>query len=173
MNEISNVKSKIEWCLKKGKTQRKHRGLRLVEPNITKSREHLDKAEHNLRFLEEVQKLGSFDDWIFSIAFYSAYHACLALLRHFGYESRNQTCTFIVMQKFINEKKINISSEELEKIRKLEEYEPKENMKTLREEFQYGTETKAKKELIELTVENTKNFVEKIKTILKSLWGEI
>lgn len=161
----------LEWCLKRGEIKkRKHRGLREIEPNLEEVKEHLKKADHNLNFMIKVHEL-DVDDWIFPVAFYSVYHSCLAVLYYFGYESQNQECTFTVVEHLIKQNKIKISLVELNQIRKLGE--PEQDVKSLREEFQYGTKVKANKVLVESTVEFVESFVNKVKGLLLTLIGEI
>ncbi|OGJ19936.1 hypothetical protein A3K73_03170 [Candidatus Pacearchaeota archaeon RBG_13_36_9] len=57
-----------------------------------------------------------YSDWSASAAFYSLYHCLLALLVKFGYQSRNQSCTFAFVEELINAKKISISLEDLRSI---------------------------------------------------------
>lgn len=169
-----NTDKKLDWCLKKGETEkRKHRGLRKVEPSIDQSKKHIQKAEHNIKFLERVRDLKDFNDWIFPIAFYSIYHACLAILAHFGYESRNQECTFTVLEKLIEDGKINLSKDEIEFIRKLGEGTEEDTIKFLREEFQYGTDVEAEEDLVNDAVATTKDFVNKVKGLLYTMFGEV
>jgi len=164
---------KLEWCLEKGKTtKRKHRGLRAVEPDVEESKEHLKKAEHNIDFMEEVKKLGRFNDWVFPAAFYSMYHACLAVLENFGYDSRNQECTFTVLKKLIREGKIGLSSDDIAMIRGIGK-SINEDIKTLREDFQYGTKVNAEEQLVEDICDSAKAFVERVKGLLHVLWGEV
>lgn len=166
-------KKLLDWCLEKGRSdKRKHRGLRIIEKNIEESKDYLKKAEHNLLFAERVRELKDFDDWIFPICFYSMYHACLAALSFFGYESRNQECTFLVMEKLIEEGKLNLSIQDIESIRKMGK-SVENDMKTLREEFQYGTKVKAEKDLVDNTIRTANDFVKKVKGLLLSLFGEI
>lgn len=169
------MNKKMKWCLKMGKTgKRKHRGLRIIDKSIEDSKAYMKKAGHNLRFAKEVEKLKDFNDWIFPVCFYSMYHACLAILSFFGYESRNQECTFVVLEKLIKEKKLNLSMNDIESIRRMGESVGDENdMKSLREEFQYGTEVNAKKDLADNAIRRAKEFVEKARGILAVLFGEV
>lgn len=169
-----SVDKKLEWCLKKGETEkRKHRGLRKIEPSMETSKKHIEKAEHNLKFLESVRNLKEFNDWTFPIAFYSIYHACLAILAHFGYESRNQECTFTIIEKMIGEGKLNLSKDDIETIRSVGEGAEEDTIKFLREEFQYGTDVEAEEDLVNDMIETTKDFVGKVKGLLYILFGEV
>lgn len=164
----------LEWCLEKGKTQgRKHRGVRIIEPDRKKAKEHIEKAVHNLDFTKEVTNLGKYDDWVFPTAFYAMYHACLAVLYYFGFESRNQECTFAVMEKLIAEKKIGLDEKYISSLKSIGKAVESEGIKDLREEFQYGTKVRAEKEIVKNTVELAESFVLKVKVNLLSLLGEI
>ena len=165
----------MEWCLKKGEArERKHKGLRKTEPDVEQSKEYLKKAEHNLEFAGEVRKLGRFDDWVFPVAFYAMYHACLAVLSFFGYESRNQECTFTVLEHLASDGGIRLSQEDMNGLRMVRKSAGEESdVKSLREDFQYGSKTKADKELVENTIKTAKDFVEKVRGLLYVKYGEI
>lgn len=169
------MNKKLKWCLEKGKTgKRKHNGLRIIERDIENSKAYLKKAEHNLIFAKEVRTLKKFNDWIFPVCFYSMYHACLAILSFFGYESRNQECTFVVLDKLVKEKKLNLSMSDIESIRKMgESVGDESDMKTLREDFQYGTKVKAEKDLVDNAIKTADSFVGKVKGLLLTLFGEV
>src|SRR3989338_443322 len=110
---MAQTEKKIEWCLKKAnKEGRKHKGLRKVEPNKAKVQEHLEKARRNLRLIVHLLRI-RYADWAVSAVFYSMYHCSLAILWKYGYESRNQACTFAVIEKLIAEEKIGITIDEL------------------------------------------------------------
>ena len=106
----------------------------------------------------EYLKKGEFSDISASTAFYSIYHCLLAIAAKFGYESRNQECTFALVYNLIEEKKIDIKKETMDKIASLdpEEHEKKTTVE-IRERYQYGTETELEnnlyKELINLVME--------------------
>ncbi len=158
----------LEWCLEKGVVGkgRKHRGLRMIEPDR-------EKAIHNADFMKAVVKLENYDDWVFPAAFYAMYHACLAILYYFGFESRNQKCTFAVMEKLISEKKIGLDTGYIAALRSIGKAMEPSGIKDLREEFQYGTKVKAEAEIIRSTVDLAESFVLKVKVNLMSLLGEI
>ena len=62
----------------------------------------------------------NFSDISASTVFYSMYHSLLAIVIKFGYESRNQTCTFALIQYLIEEKMIDFDQMLLNKIMCLE-----------------------------------------------------
>src|SRR3989339_2116068 len=142
---MSHAKNKVDWCLNKAKRElqdgKQHRGLVKVEVDLEKAREHLAKAEHNLKVTLYLQK-GGFTDWCSSSLFYTIYHCFLAILTKFGYETRNQECTFALIASFIEDKKITIKKEDLEKVSILNITETQESSDTavnIREDYQYGT----------------------------------
>src|SRR3989344_9497102 len=97
---MSQSKNKVKWCLKKAEDELKeggkHRGLVKAKSDLNKARKHLLKAEHFLRATMYLKK-GNFSDISTSTLFYSMYHCLLAIAAKFGYESRNQECTFALI----------------------------------------------------------------------------
>ena len=170
---MSHAKNKIHWCLNKAKKElkngRKHRGLVEVAPNIETARGHLAKAEHNIKVTLYLQR-GGFTDWCSSSLFYTAYHCFLAVLAKFGYESRNQECTFAVIASLIEDGKITLQLGELEKVSSMsiaETQESPDSAVSIREEYQYTTkvslENKEYQELLQLA----KRILDKTKEILE------
>lgn len=170
---MTHAKNKLDWCLNKAKKElqenRKHRGLIEISPNIVATREHLTKAEHNLKVTIYLQN-GGFTDWCSSSLFYTIYHCFLAILAKFGYESRNQECTFAVIANLIEDKKINLDKNDLEKVSSMDITTAHENTNTaisLREEYQYSTkvslENKEYQELLGLA----KRILDKTKEIIE------
>jgi len=141
---MSQASKKVEWCLCKAKKELKesalHRGLVEVEKNIENAEKHVAKAEHNLQGALYFDK-GNYSDWSASAFFYCIYHCFLAILRKFGYESRNQECT-IAMIEFLNEEgKIAIDKKFIEalKITEMDKLQER-SVIGIRENYQYGTE---------------------------------
>src|SRR3989338_1702604 len=127
---MSHAKNKLRWCLQKAKKElqegRKHRGLIEVMPDSERAREHIAKAEHNLKVTLYLQK-GGFTDWCSSSLFYTIYHCFLAILVKFGYESRNQECTFAVIANLIKDNKIPLDQSYLEKVSSMNIIESQES----------------------------------------------
>lgn len=162
-------KKKVEWCLKKAekelKETGKHRGLVLINPNLKEAREHIKKAEHYLEaalFLKE-----KFSDISASAIFYSAYHSLLAILSKFGYESKNQECTFALIYFLIDENKIDLDKPIIDKLSLLSNKDDKESVIEIREKYQYGTDLSMKEELYNETLEISKKILGKVKKILE------
>ena len=103
---MSKAKSKVEWCLRKAEKELKesgsHRGLVESEPDFNKAREHIKKAERYLNATEFINK-GGYSDIATGTVFYAMYHCLLAISVKNGYESRNQECTFALMNKLIED----------------------------------------------------------------------
>src|SRR3989338_11642832 len=106
---MSQAKNKVKWCLRKAEIELKeygiHRGIVKINPDIEKAREHIKKADHYLSATLYLKK-GKFSDISASTIFYAMYHCLLAIAAKFGYESRNQECTFTLINSLIENKKI-------------------------------------------------------------------
>lgn len=154
-------KSKLDWCLASEKRMKK------IRPNDNLSKEHIEKAKHNLKAADyNVQ--GHFDDWAVSQSYYALYHALLAILFKKGFESKNHECTINTVEFLIETKEVNLSIEDLSFIRTTEQMTSKD-AKSLREEFQYGTQTNVNKLLLKELLEKSKSIVEKIEVILSEM----
>lgn len=167
---MGHLENKLEWCIKKGKESKKHSGLKEINPDIEKSNKHIEKANHNFKAMIYLIK-GNFPDWAVSASFYSMYHCLLAILAKHGYESRNQECTFAAVEHLIKNKKVDLDIQLLRKIASFEENLEVEDILTLREEFQYGTEAVVEETKMKELQNNTREFIEIVKAALtKSLW---
>jgi len=138
---MSHAKNKLDWCLKKAQKElkegQKHRGLVTTKPDKENAREHTAKAEHYLKATNYLKE-GNFSDISTSTVFYSMYHCLLAIAVKFGFESRNQECTFALISDLIEEGKINFEQSLLDKIFQLEPQEDQTSTE-IREQYQYGT----------------------------------
>ena len=77
---------------------------------------HLDKADHNLRFVKATLSLGEFNDWAIVSTYYSIYHASLALCALKGYSTKDHLATLLILIKEFYETKLN--KEEIEMVNK-------------------------------------------------------
>lgn len=146
-------KTKLDWCLEK------EQRLKKITPNKEKAKEHLNKAEHNLKAMIHSKK-GGFTDWSVAQSYYTIYHALLAIAYKNGYESKNHECTLTLIEKLIQEKKLTeITTEEIQQIRNNKQ--PQQDTKALREDYQYGVRTKAEETLLEQLEKQAKNILEK------------
>ena len=145
---MSQASNKVKWCLNKAKRELEksdlHRGLVKVERNLELAEQHIIKAEHNLKAAIYFEK-GGFSDWSVSAFFYCVYHCFLAILRKFGYESRNQECTIAMIEMLKEEDNIDIDEKFIDtlKITNVEEIQ-EGNVIKLRENFQYGIDLEFK-----------------------------
>lgn len=128
---------------------------------------HINKALHNLKVMDYNIR-GGFSDWAISAGFYAMYHALLAILLSLGYESRNQQCSIIAVEKLIRERKINLDLRYIGMIKRTSAMMPKD-AKTLREEFQYGTKTEVNSQILDVIRKNAIEFVESIQIILEKI----
>ena len=162
---MSKIEKKFDWCLKKGIGD-KHKGIVKIEPDKTSSKNHIDKALHNLKAFDHNKE--SFPDWAISAAFYTMYHSFLAILFRLGYESRNQECTINAIEYFIENKTIALDRKCVEMARRTSEMLPTD-AKSLREEFQYGTETSVDDEILRNLRENAVEVLESVQICLQNL----
>jgi len=148
---MSQSKSKLNWCLQKAEKElkegQKHRGLIFIKPSKEKAREYVRKAEHYLKATDYLKK-GNFLDISTSTIFYSIYHCLLAIAAKFGYESRNQECTFALISSLIEDKQINLEQSLIDKVAKLDSKEDENTSMDIREKYQYGTSLSIKDEQI-------------------------
>ncbi len=161
MQKIPSSKTKLDWCLANEKRMKK------ISPNNKLSKEHIEKAKHNLKAADYNVK-GNFEDWAVSQSYYAMYHALLAILFKKGFESKNHECTINAVEFLIESQEINLSIEDLAFIRTTEQMRAKD-AKSLREEFQYGTKTEVNKVLLTELMQKSKAIVEKIEVILSEM----
>jgi uncharacterized protein (UPF0332 family) len=167
MNEI---KHKLEWCLEKAKREieegKKHRGLLKIFPNKEKAQAHIKKAEHYLDASIYLKK-GNYSDISASTLFYCSYHCMLALAVEFGYESRNQDCTFALINSLIEDKKVNMEKSIINKISIISQFQIDEKTALdVRERYQYGTELALDNSLFEEIFNLAKDVLEQTKEII-------
>lgn len=63
------------------------------------------KMIRNFEAMTDFHEMG-YSDWSASAAFYSLYHGLLAILAQRGYELRNQSCTFSLIEDLITKEEI-------------------------------------------------------------------
>ena len=158
---MSIHKQKLDWC------RARETRMKKIKPNDKLSEEHINKAKHNLHAADYNIK-GGFSDWGVSQAYYSMYHALLGILFKLGYESKNHECTINAVEYLIEQGKINLELKDITFVRTTEQMTSKD-AKSLREEFQYGTETIVNEKLLKELLENAKRLVEKIEIALNEL----
>ncbi|MBU0930316.1 MAG: HEPN domain-containing protein [Nanoarchaeota archaeon] len=156
---MQKIEEKLKKCIEEGKRGERHKGLREINPDKQLALEYLNKAMHNLKAITFFYN-GGFSDWSASAAFYSLYHCLLAILAKNGYESRNQSCTFAIIEDLIKNNKITEIT--IEELKDIFDSDIKENLEhsskilDIRESMQYSTkisiETDTFKKLKEKTI---------------------
>ncbi len=168
---MTHPKNKVEWCLKKAGRELeetgRHRGLILAKPDVERAREHIKKAEHYLRATDYLKR-GNFSDISAGTVFYSMYHCLLAIAAKFGYESRNQDCTFALMHMLAGDGKINFEKELLDRIASLDAGKTGEKTSVeLREQYQYGTSLSIGDDIYKELLELAKIIISRTKVIME------
>ena len=170
---MSHAKNKVNWCLNKATKElqegKKHRGLVKVDVDLEKAREHVTKAERNLKVTIYLES-GGYTDWCSSSLFYMIYHCFLAMAAKYGYETRNQEYTFALMASFIEDKMITISQEDLEKVSTLnipETHESPETAVSIREDYQYSTKVSLRNKEYQDLLQLAKGILDKTKETLE------
>jgi uncharacterized protein (UPF0332 family) len=156
---------KLKDCLRDGEKGERHKGLRKTNTSEENVAWHIKKAIHNFNAMDAFHKSG-FSDWSASASFYCLYHCLLALIAKKGYESRNQSCTFALIEDMIDNKEITLLKEELKEIYDqdvTEDLEHSNKILDIRERMQYSIKTYLEeKEFISLR-ERTKFLFDKLR----------
>ena len=165
-----SIKDKLNNCFKEGEKSERHKGLRRIDISKEKTKGHLNKAIHNFKAMIYFQKTG-FSDWSASASFYCLYHCLLALIAKEGFESRNQSCTFTLIEDMIEKRKISLTKEDIKEIFDrdvTEDLEHSDKILDMREKMQYSIKTALEQEeFIELK-ERTKELFDKMRRDIES-----
>ena len=94
------IQNKINSCLKEGEKGERHKGIRKIISSNEIIQGHINKAIHNFNAIFVFKREG-FSDWSASASFYCLYHALLALITKKGFQSRNQSCTFALIEYYL------------------------------------------------------------------------
>ena len=159
------MSEKLKECFKEGLKGERHKGLKKIAVNTDRVKGHLEKAIHNLKAMTAFKEIG-FSDWSASAAFYCLYHCLLALIAKEGYESRNQICTFALIEDMIEKGKVSLTKEDLKEIFDKDvtiDLEHSNKILDLRENWQYSTKTALEdEEFLELK-DRVKNLFDKMR----------
>lgn len=162
---------KLNKCFEEGKRAgERHQGLKEIKPNLIRSNLHLVKSLHNFEAMVNFHETG-FSDWSASAAFYTLYHGLLAILAKYGYESRNQSCTFVLIEDLIINNEIkNLTVSDLKEIFDKDvtsDLEHSMKILDIREHMQYSTKTSLVEEEFQLLRKRTKELLDKIRLELE------
>lgn len=153
----------IKNCLKEGEKGGRHKGLRKITPSEETVKGHINKAIHNFNAISIFQKTG-FSDWSASASFYCLYHCLLALIAKKGFESRNQACTFLLIEDMISKKEISLTKNELKEISDKEvNLEHSNKILDIRENMQYSIKTSLEEQEFISLKERTKFLFDKLR----------
>jgi len=133
---MSRIGERLKWCLKDPKR------LIKTKPDLDLAQKHVKKSEYNYGVVQTLEKLKVYD-WALNVGFYAIYHCFLAILAKYGYESKNQSCTIIVLLALIDGKKLNLDKDLITKFDTLDVEESITNptVRESREIATYGVET--------------------------------
>lgn len=160
-----DIQDKLKDCLKQGEQGERHKGLRKITPSAELINGHVKKAIHNFDAID-IFKRDGYSDWSASASFYSLYHLLLALISKKGFESRNQNCTFALIEDMINKKEISLTKEELKEIfdkDDTEDLQHSNKILDIRENMQYSIKTYLKEQEFLSLKERTKILFDKIR----------
>ena len=161
-----DARDKIKDCLKEGENQgERHKGIRMIGISEEIVSGHIKKAIHNFNAMDFFHKSG-FSDWSASASFYSLYHCLLAIISKKGFESRNQNCTFALIEDMIDKKEISLTREELKEIFDkdvTEDLEHSNKILDIREKMQYSIRTSLEEKEFILLRERTKFLFDKLR----------
>jgi len=93
----------------------------------------------------------------------------LAISAKFGYESRNQECTFALIASLIEDKKIDFENADLLKVSSLDIVESQETSTavSMREEYQYSTKVSLENKEYEELLNLAKKILDRTKEIIE------
>jgi uncharacterized protein (UPF0332 family) len=127
---------------------------------------HMQKADHNLRFVEAIADK-EFLDWVITGCYYACYHAALALNLTKGYVSKNHYATLCVLIKEFYGR--GIVRDDLEMVARLLDYQDLlfyVEAKHKREDASYATKTRFDKAEVRQLRIKAALFVSKVKVMI-------
>ena len=162
-----SINEKLKKCFVEGKKgSERHQGLKKIKLDHEAVQSHLVKAIHNFEAMTAFHGL-RYSDWSASAAVYALYHGLLAILTKHGFESRNQSCTFTLIEDLIAKEKIkNITFKDVKEIfdkNITADLAHSSKILDLRERMQYSTKTTLAEEEFQLLKKRTKELFDKIR----------
>ncbi len=174
---MSQASKQVDWCLNKAKKELeeckklnkrpKHRGLLEVTPNTEEAKNHLKKAEENLRFASSLN-VKEYGYKIVESSFYCIYQCFLSIAAKFGYESGNQTCTISLIEYLKEQNKIEIDDKFVEMMKYKDEQkdEKYQSLIDMREDYTYSAKVSVEKEQIDELILVCRELIDKTKEIV-------
>lgn len=133
---MPQIDNHLKWCLKDS------RRLIKEKPDLDLAQKHLEKSKYNYGVVQTLERLKIYD-WALNVGFYAIYHCFLGILRKYGYNSKNQSCTITILLKLIEDKNLNLDKDLVYQFDTLDVEETLTNP-TVRQEREistYGVET--------------------------------
>lgn len=138
--------------------------LKKEEQSENEVKGHIQKAEHNLRFVNDSSK---YPDWSITGCYYACYHAALSLIKTKGFSSKNHLATLLILIKEFYDK--GLDKDDINTISTLLDYQDilfYVESKNKREDATYSTNLLFDKKEIEQLRIKAVLFVNKIKDML-------
>jgi uncharacterized protein (UPF0332 family) len=79
------------------------RGLKIIPPDDELAKGHVEKADHNLIVMTDLNNLAH-SDWVVVVAYYSMYHSATSILAKMGLDSKDHATTVAILEYFFGEK---------------------------------------------------------------------
>ena len=148
----------------------KFKKIKIEEEKDELVKGHLQKADHNLKFVKSTLDLKEFNDWAIVSSYYSIYHASLALCALKGYSTKDHLATLLILIKEFYQTKLN--REEIEMVNKTtlekEQVLYYIEAKNKRTKASYSTQKIFNKDEAEILQHKTIAFTNKVKEIIDS-----
>lgn len=162
---------KLKKCFAEGQRgEERHQGLRKIKSSPDIIQGYLAKAMHNFEAMTHFHDFG-YSDWSASAAFYTLYHGLLAILAQRGYESRNQSCTFALIEDLIIKGEMrHLSLSDIKNIFDKDitmDLAHSNKILDIREKMQYSTRTTLAEEEFQHLKKKTKELFDKIRLELE------
>jgi uncharacterized protein (UPF0332 family) len=140
-----------------------------LEPDNHEIKGHIAKAEHNIKFVDNIQN-EDFLDWVLVGCYYTLYHASLALILKKGFFSKNHDATLCLLiknyYKNLTDDDINLFNFTFLNKEDILFYVVSKNK---RENASYSTKINFDRSQINKVVIKTKLLLNKIKEIIDNL----
>lgn len=157
--------------------RKKERGLRIIKPNVNLAIGYMNKANHNLVVMTDLNNLGH-SDWVVISAYYAMYNAATSILAKLGLDSKDHATTVAILEYFFSERVDRDFLERFNELKKrkdkIEQLKIEEKyidyiwkIKETREIVQYGITTVYKE--TDLVVKYARDFVSKMKLVVDGI----
>ena len=149
----------------------KFKKIKIEEEKDELVKGHLQKADHNLKFVKSTLDLKEFNDWAIVSSYYAIYHASLSLCALKGYSTKDHNATLLILIKEFYGKKISyedikmVSTSAIEK----EDILYYVDARTERKKASYSTKMIFEQNEAEILGLKAINFVNKVKEIIHNL----